>query len=143
MKKIHELQFRIAKGWVVAQNNFYQIEPDSKYPKVATAGYLSGPLFQGMYGEFLLYVAFYGTYHLDREGRFGLHLIRGNFHQGMLLEKHNCRQLSKIRNLTQDLLDQVAAGTYNKTKGLKFGEDSFLVGLKSYSAKGLVKFEYW
>ncbi len=143
MKKIHKLQFRLAKGWVVAQDNFYKIEPDNKLPIGKVYGYFSEHLFQARYGTYVIDVGFYGTYHLNREGHFGLYLIKGDFQQGILLEKHNCRSMSQMNNLLQALIDQVTEGAYEKTKGLKFGADTFLVGLKQYSAKGSVGFKYW
>jgi hypothetical protein len=143
MKDIHKLRFRVKEPWQVVQDAFYNIEPDNTLPLGKVAGYFSEHLFQGLYGDFVIDAGFFGTYHLDRTGHFGIYLLKGNFYEGELLEKRIFRSSAKASAFVQGLITLVTEGKYEKTKGLKFGNDSFLVGLKQYSSKGEVGFARW
>lgn len=143
MKKIHKHPFLIGKGWKVAWNNFYRIEPDNKFPMTEVAGYFSEHLFMAQNDQFMIDVGFHGTYHLNREGHYSLYLIKGDYYKGELLEKRIFRSQLQTANLLQDLLIQVSKNRFKKVEGLKFTADTFLVGLKEYSSTARIEYAHW
>jgi len=107
---------KIPSGWKVNRNVFFALNPTDEYSEDELSVHLfdQEDLLQLEFNDYFIDLGWY----MGKDGSFGLNLIKGNWLEGLLLERFVSRSYKDVAERINDILKAIDDREFEDVKGL-------------------------